>query len=92
MLLNKNTNKENMLQMMYHLEEKDGILLYGTNAVGKTSIIRSISITVIMAQAGLFVPCEKFEYYPYKNIFSRILGNDNLFKGLSLHLQLKCQS
>ena len=36
-----------------------------------------------MAQAGLFVPCEKFEYYPYKNIFSRILGNDNLFKGLS---------
>lgn len=64
-------------------KDKDGILLYGTNAVGKTSIIRSIGITVIMAQAGLFVPCEKFEYYPYKNIFSRILGNDNLFKGLS---------
>lgn len=64
-------------------KEKDGILLYGTNAVGKTSIIRSIGITVIMAQAGLFVPCKSFEYSPYKNIFSRILGNDNLFKGLS---------
>ena len=36
-----------------------------------------------MAQAGLFVPCKSFEYSPYKNIFSRILGNDNLFKGLS---------
>ena len=64
-------------------KEKDGVLLYGTNAVGKTSIIRAIGISVIMAQAGLFVPCKSFEYSPYKNIFSRILGNDNLFKGLS---------
>ena len=64
-------------------KNEDGILLYGTNAVGKTSIIRSIGICVVMAQAGLFVPCEKFDFYPYNNIFSRILGNDNLFKGLS---------
>jgi DNA mismatch repair protein MutS len=36
-----------------------------------------------MAQAGLFVPCDSFEYKPYHAIFTRILGNDNLFKGLS---------
>jgi DNA mismatch repair protein MutS len=63
--------------------ENDGILLFGTNAVGKTSLIRSIGICIIMAQAGLFVPCSYFEYQPYTAIFSRILGNDNLFKGLS---------
>jgi DNA mismatch repair protein MutS len=61
----------------------DGVLLYGTNAVGKTSFIRSIGICIIMAQAGLFVPCSSFVYKPYKFIFSRIIGNDNLFKGLS---------
>jgi len=61
----------------------DGILLYGTNAVGKTSLIRALGIAVIMAQAGLYVPCSKFTYKPYTAIFSRILGNDNLFKGLS---------
>lgn len=60
-----------------------GILLYGTNAVGKTSFIKSIGIAVIMAQAGLYVPCTTFTYKPYKTIFTRILGNDNLFKGLS---------
>jgi DNA mismatch repair protein MutS len=63
--------------------EQNGILLYGTNAVGKSSLIRSIGICVIMAQAGLFVPCSEFVYKPYKSIFTRILGNDNLFKGLS---------
>jgi DNA mismatch repair protein MutS len=63
--------------------DKDLMLLYGTNAVGKTSIIRALGINLIMAQAGLYVPSESFEYVPYKAIFTRILGNDNLFKGLS---------
>ena len=63
--------------------ETNGFLLYGTNAVGKTSLIRALGVAVIMAQAGLFVPCSKFLYKPYTAIFSRIVGNDNLFKGLS---------
>ena len=61
----------------------DGILLYGTNAVGKTSFIRAIGIAVVMAQAGLFVPASSFHYKPYHYLFTRILGNDNIFKGLS---------
>ena len=60
-----------------------GILLFGTNAVGKTSLIKSIGICVIMAQAGLYVPCESMIYCPYEYIFTRIIGNDNIFKGLS---------
>jgi DNA mismatch repair protein MutS len=63
--------------------EKDLMLLYGTNAVGKTSIIRALGINLIMAQAGLYVACRNFEFVPYTGIFTRILGNDNLFKGLS---------
>ena len=64
-------------------KDKNGILLYGTNAVGKSSLIKSIGISVILAQSGMFVPCSEFIYYPYKSIFTRILGNDNIFKGLS---------
>ena len=64
-------------------EGGDGILLYGTNAVGKTSLIRAIGVCTIMAQTGMYVPCSSFVYKPYTAIFSRILGNDNIFKGLS---------
>jgi DNA mismatch repair protein MutS len=64
-------------------DSKNGVLLYGTNAVGKTSYIKSLGIATIMAQAGLYVPCTTFAYYPYTAIFTRILGNDNIFKGLS---------
>ena len=59
------------------------ILLFGTNAVGKTSLIKSIGICIIMAQAGLYVPCDEFVYSPYEYLFTRIIGNDNMFKGLS---------
>ena len=63
--------------------KSDIMLLYGTNAVGKTSFIRALGICIIMAQSGLYVPCSKLTYVPYNAIFTRILGNDNLFKGLS---------
>ena len=62
---------------------KDGILLYGTNAVGKSSLIRSIGICIVLAQSGMFVPCSEFSFKPYNAIFTRILGNDDIFKGLS---------
>ena len=64
-------------------DETRGMLLYGTNAVGKTSLIRALGICVILAQSGNYVPCSAFTYYPYNSVFSRILGNDNIFKGLS---------
>jgi DNA mismatch repair protein MutS len=60
-----------------------GILLFGTNAVGKTSLIKSIGICIILAQAGLYVPCDEFVFCPYEYLFTRIIGNDNMFKGLS---------
>ena len=68
-----------------------GLLLYGTNAVGKTSFIKSIGIAIIMAQAGMYVPCEEFTYYPYEYLFTRLLGNDNIFKGLSTFAVEMCE-
>lgn len=77
-------NKEEMyVPNDINFRKEKGILLFGTNAVGKTSLIRSIGICVIMAQAGLYVPCSSFKFSPYEHIFTRIIGNDNIFKGLS---------
>jgi len=58
-------------------------LIYGTNAVGKSSLIKSIGINIILAQSGNYVPSTSFKYYPYNSLFTRILNTDNIFKGLS---------
>jgi DNA mismatch repair protein MutS len=60
-----------------------GILLYGCNMCGKSSYMKSIGLNIIMAQAGLYVAAEGFDYYPYDFIFTRISGNDNIFKNQS---------
>ena len=63
--------------------ENKGILLFGTNASGKSSLMKAIGINIIMAQAGMFVPCSSFVFCPYKYLFTRINNNDNLFRGES---------
>ena len=61
----------------------NGMLLFGTNASGKSSLMKAVGLNIIMAQAGLFCSCDEFKYYPYNYIFSRINNNDNIFKGES---------
>jgi DNA mismatch repair protein MutS len=61
----------------------NGILLYGINSSGKSSIMKAVGLNLIMAQAGMYVACEKMVYSPYKTLLTRILNNDNIHKGLS---------
>ena len=60
------------------------ILLYGTNAVGKSSLIKSIGINIILAQSGNYVPCSSFIYFPYTALFTSIFNTDNIFKGFNI--------
>ena len=59
---------------------ENGMLLFGTNACGKSTLMKSIGIAIVMAQAGFFVACREFTYSPYTQLFTRILNNDNLFQ------------
>jgi DNA mismatch repair protein MutS len=63
--------------------KQSGILLYGPNAAGKSTLSKAIGINIIMAQAGMYVPASEFEFKPYNYIFTRIKNNDNLHAGLS---------
>lgn len=78
-----NTYRDNLLSTSARGEEVKGILLYGINSSGKSSLMKSIGITVIMAQAGLFVPAEKMKFSLFESVFTRIVSKDNLIKGMS---------
>lgn len=60
-----------------------GWLVYGMNASGKSSLMKSIGIAVHLAQCGCYVPASEFEFTPFKAIYTRILNQDNLWAGLS---------
>jgi DNA mismatch repair protein MutS len=60
-----------------------GLCLYGINSAGKSSLMKSVGLNIIMAQAGMYVAATAMDYYPYKHIFTRISGMDNIYKGMS---------
>ena len=60
-----------------------GALLYGTNAVGKTCLIKAIGVSVVLAQCGMYVPCTSMTIRPYQQIFTRIENHDDIHRGLS---------
>jgi len=64
-------------------EDVLGMLLYGINSSGKSSLMKSIGLSVVMAQAGFFVPAVELRFGIYNKLFTRIVSQDNLYKGLS---------
>jgi DNA mismatch repair protein MutS len=63
--------------------EQNGILLYGINSSGKSTLMKAIGLNIILAQIGYYTATSNFTYSPYSSLFTRICGNDNMFKGLS---------
>jgi DNA mismatch repair protein MutS len=60
-----------------------GLLLYGMNASGKSSLMKAIGLCVLLAQSGFPVPAISCRMAPFTSLFTRILNNDNLWAGLS---------
>jgi len=64
-------------------ENHSGMLLYGINASGKSSLMKAIGIAVVLAQTGLFVPATHMVLKPFKTLATRILNHDNIAQGMS---------
>lgn len=63
--------------------ENSGILLYGVNGSGKSCYSKAIGLCVVLAQSGHYVPCSSFDYSPFTKLYTRITGDDNIFRGHS---------
>jgi DNA mismatch repair protein MutS len=63
--------------------EINGVLLYGINSSGKSSLMKSIGVAVLLAQSGFYVPASSMKFSLFESIFTRIVSKDNLAKGLS---------
>ena len=59
------------------------LLITGPNMAGKSTYMRQIAITVIMAQIGCFVPCKSCVIPIFDSIFTRIGASDDLVSGES---------
>uniref|UniRef100_UPI0025C5A7FC DNA mismatch repair protein MutS n=1 Tax=Enterococcus sp. TaxID=35783 RepID=UPI0025C5A7FC len=67
-----------------HMNPEEMLLLItGPNMSGKSTYMRQLALTVIMAQMGCFVPAESAELPIFDQIFTRIGASDDLIAGQS---------
>ena len=59
------------------------LLLTGPNMAGKSTLMRQVALTAIMAQMGSFVPADEAQVPLFDAIFTRIGASDQLSEGLS---------
>lgn len=64
-------------------EETNTLLITGPNMSGKSTYMRQLAITIIMAQIGSFVPAKKCTMPLFDQIFTRIGASDDLVSGES---------
>jgi DNA mismatch repair protein MutS len=58
-------------------------LVTGPNMAGKSTILRQIGLSVILAQMGSFVPCDRASIGVVDRLFTRVGASDNLARGQS---------
>jgi len=59
------------------------LLVTGPNMAGKSTILRQIGLSVVMAQLGSFVPAAAAEIGVADRLFTRVGASDNLARGQS---------
>ncbi|MFH2058370.1 MAG: DNA mismatch repair protein MutS [Pseudomonadota bacterium] len=59
------------------------LLITGPNMAGKSTVLRQVALTVLMAQMGSFVPARKASVCLVDRIFTRVGALDNLSSGQS---------
>lgn len=64
-------------------QEKQIHIITGPNMAGKSTVLRQVALTVIMAHMGSFVPAHKAKICQVDRIFTRVGALDNLSQGQS---------
>lgn len=65
------------------MKSEDCLLITGPNMAGKSTLMRQVALSVILAQIGSFVPASKAVISVYDAIYTRIGASDQLSEGLS---------
>lgn len=84
-VIEETVKDEDFIPNDVHLDGKEQqfLIITGPNMAGKSTILRQVALTVLMAQMGSFVPASNASIGVVDRIFTRIGASDDLTRGQS---------
>lgn len=91
---NKTVDFENMKHPLLNVEKivtnnfeigknYKSVIITGSNTGGKTVTIKTIGLFILMAKAGMFLPCTSAKVYPFEKVFADIGDDQSILQNLS---------
>lgn len=75
---------ENVVSNNFEIgKDYKSVIITGSNTGGKTVTLKTIGLFILMAKAGMFLPCTHAKLYPFKNIFADIGDAQSILQSLS---------
>ena len=77
-------NVENVVTNNFEIGKNyKSVIITGSNTGGKTVTIKTIGLFILMAKAGMFIPCTAAKIYPFENVFADIGDDQSILQNLS---------
>lgn len=77
-------NVENVITNNFEIgKDYKSVIITGSNTGGKTVTIKTIGLYILMAKAGMFLPCTAAKIYPFENVFADIGDDQSILQNLS---------
>lgn len=59
------------------------VIITGSNAGGKTVVLKTVGLSIAMTEAGMHIPAFKAKIYPFKKLYAEIGDEQNIIQSLS---------
>ena len=77
-------NVENVVTNNFEIgKDFKSIIITGSNTGGKTVTIKTIGLFILMAKAGMFLPCTMAKVYTFESVFADIGDDQSILQNLS---------
>lgn len=77
-------NVENVVTNNFEIgKDYKSVVITGSNTGGKTVTLKTIGLFILMAKAGIFLPCTEAKVYPFENVFADIGDDQSILQNLS---------
>ena len=77
-------SKNNIVENDFYIDEnKNCMIITGSNTGGKTVVLKTVGLCVLMTKAGMHIPCYEAEIYPFKKVFADIGDEQSIVQNLS---------